>query len=70
MSATAHNTLHQFCFAFVKDMVDKWIFVPEGEELQNMMSAYERLRFPGAEGCSVVTHVRWDMAPYIRGSTL
>ncbi|CAM9882615.1 unnamed protein product, partial [Discosporangium mesarthrocarpum] len=41
MSATtAHKRPHQFCCAFVQDMHDKWIFMPEGEELQKMMRGH------------------------------
>ncbi|CAM9728489.1 unnamed protein product, partial [Discosporangium mesarthrocarpum] len=64
MSATtAHNTLHQFCCAFAQDMHDKWTFMPEGEELQKLVRAHERLGFPGAVGSTDVAHMRWDMAP-------
>ncbi|CAM9968446.1 unnamed protein product [Discosporangium mesarthrocarpum] len=66
MSATtAHNTLHQFCCAFMQDMYDKWIVMAEGQELQKVTRAYECLGFPSAVGSTDSTHVRWDMAPYM-----
>ncbi|CAN0342706.1 unnamed protein product [Discosporangium mesarthrocarpum] len=37
--------------------------MPEGEELQKLMRAYERLGFPDAVGSTDVTHVQWNMAP-------
>ncbi|CAN0260784.1 unnamed protein product, partial [Discosporangium mesarthrocarpum] len=39
--------------------------MPEGEDLQKMMRAHERLGFPGAVGSTDVTYVLWDMAPYM-----
>ncbi|CAM9775286.1 unnamed protein product, partial [Discosporangium mesarthrocarpum] len=66
MSAiTAHKTLHQFYCAFMQDMHDKRIFMREGEELHKMMRAYQCLGFPDAVGSTDVTHVQWDIAPYM-----
>ncbi|CAN0446626.1 unnamed protein product [Discosporangium mesarthrocarpum] len=62
----AQSTFHHFCRCFVRDVYAKWIYVPEGKDLE-VMRMYEAVEFPGAVGSSDVTHVRWERAPTSEG---
>ncbi|CAM9541507.1 unnamed protein product, partial [Choristocarpus tenellus] len=57
--STAQNTFHRFCECFARDMYSKWIYLPEGEDLGEVMRTYGAVGFPGAVGSTDVTHVRW-----------
>ncbi|CAN0384411.1 unnamed protein product, partial [Discosporangium mesarthrocarpum] len=60
----AQSTFHHFCECFARDMYAKWIYVPEGNDLKDVMPMYE---FLGAVGSTDVTHVRWERAPIPEG---
>lgn len=54
---------HEFCGKFAVHMYDKWIKLPEGEDLARVMRQYAYVGFPGAVGSTDVTHVAWGCTP-------
>ncbi|CAM9773868.1 unnamed protein product, partial [Choristocarpus tenellus] len=61
--STAQTTFHRFCECFACDMYSSWIYLPEGEDLGEVMHTYGAEGFPGAVGSTDVTRVRWERVP-------
>ncbi|CAM9629798.1 unnamed protein product [Discosporangium mesarthrocarpum] len=61
------RTFYHFCECFARDMYAKWTYVPEGNDLEEVMPIYEAVGFSGAVGSTDVTHARWERAPISEG---
>lgn len=55
---------HDFCRKFVDAFYHKWIYLPTGDELKEIMDQYDALGFTGAVGSTDVTHVAWGGTPF------
>ena len=61
------TTVNDMFKAFVKKYsdayYDKYVYVPEGEEMEKVMSDYAKMGFPGCVGSMDVTHLMWKQCP-------
>jgi hypothetical protein len=53
----------QFLHNYAEKFFSKFVYVPEAEELNNVMEVYSRMGFPGCVGSMDVTHIYWDRCP-------
>ena len=61
--STVNKFFKQFLFGYAEVMFTKWVYVPEGAELDALVDVYRRMGFPGCVGSMDVTHIFWDKCP-------
>ena len=58
------NTMFKTFLKLYADMYyHKYVYVPEGEEMDKVVDDYTRMGFPGCVGSMDVTHVLWHQCP-------
>ena len=63
--STVNNIFKQFVNGCVKYLYTKYVYVPDGEELDRVRSVYEKLGLPGCIGSMDCTHILWHRCPKI-----
>ena len=53
----------QFVEKYAKAYFDRYVYVPDGEEMNKVVEDYTRMGFPGCVGPMEVTHVMWKQCP-------
>jgi hypothetical protein len=53
----------QFLSNYAEKLYSKYVYVPQNEELHNVVETYRRMGFPGCVGSMDVTHIYWDKCP-------
>ena len=61
--STIHTIFTKFIVNFTGAFFDKYVNLPEGEELTRIMNAYKMMGFNGAFGSVDCTHVYWNKCP-------
>ena len=61
--STVNKFFHQFITNFANAVYDKYVYVPDGAELDAVQEVYSRMGFPGCVGSMDCTHVFWDKCP-------
>lgn len=61
---TAEAAFHQFCLKFSEGLWDKWVILPEGDELRKVEEVYRKCGYPGAVGSVDCTHIKWEACPH------
>tara|TARA_B110000046_G_scaffold90116_1_gene98147 strand:- start:388 stop:1953 length:1566 start_codon:yes stop_codon:yes gene_type:complete len=63
----SEGVLNKFIPSFIKwlgtKVYDKWVTLPEGEELEHALGVFTRLGFPGAYCNTDGVHLSWDACP-------
>ena len=58
------NTMFKTFLKLYADMYyNKYVYVPEGEEMDGVVEDYTRMGFPGCVGSMDVTHILWHQCP-------
>ena len=61
---TVSNMFKQFVENYAKAYFDRYVYVPDGEEMNKVVEDYTtRMGFPGCVGSMDVTHVMWKQCP-------
>ena len=61
---TTVNTMFKaFVHKYSEAYYDKYVYVPEGEEMDKVMADYAKMGFPGCVGSMDVTHLMWKQCP-------
>lgn len=63
--STINTIFKQFVKGCVKYLYKKYVYIPEGEELDQIALVYEKLGLPGCIGSMDCTHVLWHRCPKI-----
>ena len=61
--STVNKFFKMFITNYANSLYSKWVYVPEGEELDAVVKVYEHMGFPGCIGSMDVTHIYWDKCP-------
>jgi len=61
--STINSIFKKFVTNFVKHFLTNWVSFPEGERLQAVMKAYDRLGMTGAFASMDCTHLWWNKCP-------
>ena len=60
---TVNKMFKTFLRAYADKYYSKYVYVPEGEEMDAVVQDYTRMGFPGCVGSMDVTHVFWHKCP-------
>jgi hypothetical protein len=60
--STVNKFFHQFITNFANAVYNKYVYVPDGAELDAVQEVYSRMGFPGCVGSMDCTHLVWDRA--------
>jgi hypothetical protein len=60
---TVSYMFKQFLENYSKAYFDKYVYVPEGADLDRVVEDYTRMGFPGCVGSMDVTHIMWKQCP-------
>lgn len=63
--STISPIFRQFVDGCVKYLYSKYVYVPEGEELDQVRLVYEKLGLPGCIGSMDCTHILWHRCPIL-----
>jgi hypothetical protein len=63
--STINNIFKQFLSGCVKYLYPKYVYVPKGDELDEIRNVYEKLGLPGCVGSMDCTHILWHRCPKI-----
>lgn len=61
--STVNAIFNTFCEEMNMEFFDKFVYMPEGDELEKLMEVFGKVGFPGACGSMDVTHIRWFRCP-------
>ena len=61
--ATVNNIFKDFAANYSAAYYDKYVYVPEGAELDKVEKVYRYMGFPGCVGSMDVTHLHWGACP-------
>ena len=61
--STINNIFKQFLHGCVKKLYPKYVYIPEGDEMNQVRKVYEKLGLPGCIGSMDCTHVLWHRSP-------
>ena len=61
--STVNKFFKDFIFNYAEALYEKWVYVPQGAELDAVEAVYRRLGFPGCVGSMDCTHIVWDKCP-------
>ena len=57
------STVKQFLTGCVQYLYPKYVYIPEGEEMDQVRKVYEKLGLPGCIGSMDCTHIFWHRCP-------
>jgi hypothetical protein len=60
---TVNTMFHTFLHQYADNYYAKYVYVPEGPEMDQVVEDYTRMGFPGCVGSMDVTHVYWNQCP-------
>jgi hypothetical protein len=60
---TVNHMFKQFLENYATAYFDKYVYVPNGEEMNKVVEDYTRMGFPGCVGSMDVTHIMWKQCP-------
>lgn len=63
--STVYPIFKQFLSGCVKYLYPKYVYVPVGEELDEVRKVYEKLGLPGCVGSMDCTHILWHRCPKV-----
>jgi hypothetical protein len=63
--STINSIFKKFLSGCVKYLYPKYVYVPDGEELDEIRNVYEKLGLPGCVGSMDCTHILWHRCPKI-----
>ena len=61
--STVNKFFKMFITNYAAAMYSKYVYVPEGEELNRVEEVFRHMGFPGCIGSMDVTHIFWDKCP-------
>jgi len=61
--STVNTIFKQFVDGCVKKLYNKYVYIPDGEELDRIRLVYEKLGLPGCIGSMDCTHILWHRCP-------
>ncbi len=65
VESTITPIFKQFVSGCVKYLYPKYVYIPEGEELDQVSLVYEKLGLPGCIGSMDCTHILWHRCPKV-----
>ena len=63
INETVNNMFKQFVEKYAKAYFDRYVYVPDGEEMNKVVEDYTRMGFTGCVGSMDVTHVMRKQCP-------
>jgi hypothetical protein len=61
--STVNKFFKMFITNYAAAMFSKYVYVPEGEEMDRVEEVYRHMGFPGCIGSMDCTHIFWDKCP-------